>query len=129
MPNLETLNGDKEKYNKYMREYREKNAEKMREYKRIYNAIWRKNNGYPSEKKYKERNPEKYKAQQILNQSIYKGKIKRENCIICNSENAQAHHEDYTKPHDVIWICSIHHKQVHMSNLKEVLKNKDEKIQ
>lgn len=125
MPNISTFNGDKEKYNQYMREYRKKNAEKMREYKRIYNAKWRKENGYPSEKKHKEKYPEKYRARQAHNAFIYRGKIKREPCIVCGEIKSQAHHEDYSKPHDIIWLCGIHHKKVHMSSLEIVLKNKD----
>lgn len=35
-------------------------------------------------------------------------------CQICGStENIEKHHEDYSKPLDVIWLCRIHHKHGH----------------
>jgi len=44
----------------------------------------------------------------IKNKSIYK-----EPCAICGSLKVEAHHFDYLKPLDVIWLCSKHHKKVH----------------
>lgn len=63
-------------------------------------------------KKYRNDNPEKYKAHGILNRAIRAGKIARQNCSIC-SKKAHAHHEDYSKPLEVVWLCSIHHSQKH----------------
>lgn len=28
-------------------------------------------------------------------------------------KEAQAHHEDYTKPFDVVWLCTKHHAERH----------------
>lgn len=64
-------------------------------------------------KKWREKNPEKYKAHIILNNKIKKGEIKKENCIICNSTEVQAHHPDYSKPLDVKWLCCKHHRVKH----------------
>jgi hypothetical protein len=41
------------------------------------------------------------------------GKVKRENCKICGLTKSQAHHPDYSKPLEVIWLCSQHHKDLH----------------
>lgn len=36
-------------------------------------------------------------------------------CIICNSvEKVQAHHEDYSKPLDITWLCHEHHMKRHV---------------
>lgn len=43
------------------------------------------------------------------------GKIKRKPCIICGMK-AEAHHPDYSKPLEVVWLCSFHHKEWHRNN-------------
>jgi hypothetical protein len=40
-------------------------------------------------------------------------KLERQSCSVCGKERAQAHHEDYSKPLDVIWLCPLHHSQRH----------------
>jgi ribosomal protein S27AE len=39
-------------------------------------------------------------------------------CIRCGNEKSLAHHEDYDKPLDVMWLCQPCHKQRH-KELKE----------
>ena len=34
-------------------------------------------------------------------------------CEKCGCENVQAHHEDYTKPLEVRWLCKFHHQKEH----------------
>lgn len=51
----------------------------------------------------------KVKVRSILNNAIKYGKLFRLPCSICGNIKAQAHHEDYSKPLDVIWFCSKHH--------------------
>ncbi len=49
----------------------------------------------------------------------YRGRIKEQPCAICSAtENVQAHHEDYSKPLDVIWLCTAHHRQLHVGTLQ-----------
>lgn len=40
------------------------------------------------------------------------GSMVRLPCVRCG-EKAHAHHEDYSKPLDVIWLCHQHHMQHH----------------
>ena len=42
-----------------------------------------------------------------------KGYGARQNCWC--GKIGEAHHPDYSKPLDVIWLCSEHHAQVHKS--------------
>jgi hypothetical protein len=49
------------------------------------------------------------------NNALRSGKISRHPCAICGGEPAHKHHDDYSKPLDVIWLCPKHHKQMHLS--------------
>lgn len=68
-------------------------------------------------KKHKELTPEqrlKANCRSYLNVYIKRGKIIPQPCSICNSlDNIEAHHEDYTKPLEVIWLCREHHLDHH----------------
>lgn len=47
------------------------------------------------------------------------GKARREGiliplpCAVCGSPNSVAHHEDYSKPLEVVWLCQKHHVARH----------------
>jgi len=45
--------------------------------------------------------------------AIRKGILKREPCQVCGETNVHAHHHDYSKPLDVIWLCKTHHEEIH----------------
>ena len=55
------------------------------------------------------------RALAALNAAVRSGKLKRGSCCVscCGTPNAQAHHEDYSKPFDVIWLCRYHHTMFH----------------
>ena len=65
-------------------------------------------------RKWRTDNPEKYKAQNALNNALRDGKIDRpEQCEICGkTKKLQAHHYDYSLPLDVIWLCAECHGQI-----------------
>ena len=46
------------------------------------------------------------------------GSLVRQPCIRCGEAKSVAHHEDYDKPLDVMWLCQPCHKQRH-KELKE----------
>lgn len=46
----------------------------------------------------------------MVNNAIRDGKIARQPCEVCGRK-AQAHHEDYSKPLDVRWLCFQHHRE------------------
>lgn len=65
-------------------------------------------------KKYREANKYKKNARERLRNAIITGKITIKPCEICGeTRNVQAHHEDYSKPLDVIWLCTKHHAWIH----------------
>lgn len=57
--------------------------------------------------------PEKYAARNKLRLAVYAGKIKKLACEMCGDPKTHGHHEDYSKPLDVRWLCAKHHMFVH----------------
>lgn len=62
--------------------------------------------------------PEREKARQILRNAVAAGKVtKPQTCQHCRVvlpvAKIQAHHIDYLKPFDVLWLCSVCHGLQH----------------
>ena len=51
-------------------------------------------------------------ARSYANVYLRRGKLKRQPCQ-CGSPDSEMHHEDYSKPLDVVWLCSSCHHLVH----------------
>jgi len=65
-------------------------------------------------KQYRKNNPEKWAAHAAVRNALKTGRLKKSPCEVCGNENSVvAHHHDYSKPLDVIWLCHFHHRQVH----------------
>lgn len=66
-------------------------------------------------KVWRDKNPEKKTAQNILNYAVRVGRIIRpETCSRCGAAGRiEAHHHDYAKPLDVQWLCVPCHKEEH----------------
>jgi hypothetical protein len=82
--------------------YREYDRERSKEPKRI-KAISR------SARK----DPVKYHARITLQNAVARGKVTRQPCEQCGDVRTDAHHPDYTKPLEVVWLCRKHHMAVH----------------
>ena len=55
-------------------------------------------------------------ARNYLQNMIKQGYITRLNCEVCGSDvNIEGHHDDYTKPLDVRWLCKTHHAEHHFN--------------
>lgn len=107
----------------WWREYRAKNLDKLRAYKRNYDrAMYEK---YPERecarrKKWANNNKHKVSAHSKVHTAIRNGSLDKMPCIICGSANSVAHHEDYSKPLEVIWFCQAHHIAHHAKKLSMV---------
>lgn len=106
----------REEKQEYYRSWYQKNKEK----KDQYNWQWRRNNpekvsimANKRYKKYKPENLQKIKAKQLAAYALKTGKLKKGLCFICDSMYTEAHHEDYSKPLEVIWLCRQHHINYH----------------
>ena len=131
--NRDRLRGScKECTNSYYAAYRNKNIERIR-------AADRKRIALPSRKKalkargktpdgkisiakagakYRKANPIKCKTRESVKNALKDGKITRPDICSCCSKPARldGHHDDYSKPLDVRWLCRICHNQWHREN-------------
>lgn len=69
--------------------------------------------GKEAKARYERNNPEKVRARKAVRSAIQKGKLERQPCEECGEPDAQAHHEDYSKPFDIRWLCFKHHREEH----------------
>ena len=69
--------------------------------------------------KYRKEHPERISANSKVGRAIKSGKIiKPKCCSICGKEcKTVAHHYDYSKPLDVIFVCQSCHKRIHAGTL------------
>lgn len=65
---------------------------------------------------YNLRNPKKKYAREQVAYAIKTGKLTSQSCEVCGYEVTHAHHDDYSKPLDVRWLCDNHHKEWHRNN-------------
>lgn len=59
------------------------------------------------------RKARKERAGQLLREAVKDGRVVRQPCQRCGRIDALAHHHDYSKPLDVIWLCPQHHAEAH----------------
>jgi hypothetical protein len=64
-------------------------------------------------KAYRQRHALKYKAHIIVNNAVRDGLLLKGPCEVCGLQSAEAHHDDYSFPLRVRWLCQAHHKQWH----------------
>ena len=66
-------------------------------------------------KRYQQKYPEKAKAHRWVADKISRGVITRQPCCRCGSENdVHAHHDEYSKPDQIMWLCRLHHRERHV---------------
>lgn len=102
MPGKSYFKSDEE-YRQYYRDYRKKNREKLRLYNLEYNRKWRLENGTDHDK-----------ARSALSRALKKGLLQKLPCEVCGNIKSQGHHDDYSKPLQVLWLCPVHHKEKHI---------------
>ena len=77
--------------------------------------------------RYKAKYPSKRQAHIATGSAIRDGRLKRLPCEKCGNPKSQAHHDDYSKPFDVRWLCVKHHNEHHkaerMAKLLEELRS------
>jgi hypothetical protein len=72
-------------------------------------------------RKYRENQPLKYIAKNMLNNAVRDGRIIKQPCQVCGSTfKTHGHHDDYYKPLEVKWFCDKHHKEYHKNNINNL---------
>lgn len=142
---------NKEKLSNYMVKYRQEHKDEIQKwwedyYKKNKNRIYAKKRewmiSHPEEvKKYQkdyynrhterakessskwiEKNKEKRAAHMEVLYALRRGIMSRQPCEVCGAEKAEAHHDDYSKPLEVRWLCHKCHIRSHHA-LSEVDNN------
>ena len=131
----------------WRKKYNKRNKEKIADYYKIHHAQhreedntrnrdWIKNNPerlkkYRSQthikkimndacKKWYENNREKRLTYFKVQYALRSGRIQKQSCEVCGNPKADAHHDDYTKPLQIRWLCRRHHKEYHRK-IKETM--------
>jgi len=100
------------------RRYAEKNREKERVRGRE-NYAKNREKLIAQKAEYAKANRHKIRAQDKIRRAVKAGKIEKLTCEVCANEKSHAHHEDYDKPLDVVWLCRKHHARRHVEIDKE----------
>lgn len=85
-------------------------------------SAWRERTpGYNAKhtKKFKELNPEKRSAHLAIARALRAGTVVKQPCSICGNITSESHHEDYSKPLEVIWFCRKHHAEHHAAKRRQ----------
>ena len=113
------------------KKFKKKNQAVLRAKARNRAAVKRENNREfyrEKQRKYYEQNKEKFKnyrelskievaARRKVSYEVAKGRLtKPDHCQNCGKKTRlEAHHHDYSKPLDVIWVCRPCHNQIHVN--------------
>jgi hypothetical protein len=92
-------NQNREAFNKKRREYAHKNKERLAEIKARHRA----------------KHPDRQLARWMVTHAIEHAKITPQPCEVCGvlDNTIEGHHEDYSRPLKVNWLCNQHHRAKH----------------
>lgn len=124
----------KEKRNAYQRKFREENKELVRarerdhyqrnaekinarkrkkrttdEFRAKKREYYRKSRQKIIKQREEPVNKQKTKCRALLGYARRRGYITVRPCEVCGNPKVEAHHDDYTKPYDIRWLCKRHH--------------------
>ena len=78
---------------------------------------------------YNRKNPEKHRAHVVVLCAFRNGSLIRQPCSVCDNPFGHAHHEDYSKPLEIVWLCRQCHTKRHQELREKLLvvnpKNRD----
>ena len=56
---------------------------------------------------------EHHDARRSVRNALLRGDLVKGVCEVCSATRVDAHHDDYSRPLDVRWLCRAHHMEVH----------------
>ena len=95
---------------KRVTKHRDANVERIREYDKDRPV---RNGTLKAIEAWDTKYPMKRKAITTVGNAIRDGKITKKPCEVCGATKVHAHHDDYDKPLDVRFLCSVHHRAWH----------------
>lgn len=98
-----------------VRQYRDKNSEKVKAYDRARGKLPHRKELTVINTRKRRKDPDGYMAaHNAVARALRSGRIERQPCCMCGTtEKIHAHHDDYMKPLEVMWLCVVHHKSRH----------------
>lgn len=63
--------------------------------------------------RFNEEDRRKDNCRAYANVYLKRGKLVKQPCEVCGSPESQMHHDDYSKPLEVRWLCRRHHLYLH----------------
>jgi hypothetical protein len=96
-------------------EHRKRNVERIRAYdvERFRNSPERRRMHDEYGETYRQRHPQRAGAQGKVHYAVRTGKLTKLPCEMCGNPKSEAHHDDYSKPLDVRWLCKLCHEAFH----------------
>jgi ribosomal protein S27AE len=97
-----------------MRGYYRRNAQRVREIalasrdRRIESV-----RAYDRARGFRPSSIEKMHARAAILRALRRGDVERKPCEVCGDAKVDAHHDDYSRPLVVRWLCRRHHMALH----------------
>lgn len=111
----------KECAKKLVKQARDKNIERVREYDRIRAKLpHRISKNVANTRSYRARNEKRARCMAAVAYALRTGKLKKLPCFICGDLHVEGHHPDYDAPLDVVWLCPAHHKEIHLKQPRDL---------
>lgn len=108
------LNKCKECTKNDVSKHRDQNLEKIRAYDRTRGKISERiKTSTEITRAWRAEDSRRNRAHTTVARAIRSGKLVRQPCSRCNDPKSVAHHEDYDKPLEVMWLCQPCHKKRH----------------
>lgn len=70
-------------------------------------------------KRYREANRDKINARAAVYRALRRGDMSPAPCETCGEIKSEAHHDDYSLPLSVRWLCSKHHAEFHQNQVAQ----------
>ena len=63
---------------------------------------------------------DRYRAHWTVANALLNGTLAKSPCEVCGAINVDGHHDDYSKPLDVRWLCRTHHNEHHAQQMRAI---------
>lgn len=96
-------------------DHRKRNIDRIRQYDvdRFRNDPARRQKHAEHGETYRHKHPHKRRAHNQVAYAVRTGKLTKLPCEMCGNPKSEAHHDDYSKPLDVRWLCRLCHTVIH----------------